>query len=197
MSAVTLEGPVGKKRAYRVRWRFRGQRPRKSLGSVSATEGNRRRDEIEETLRLINSGRLQIPRDVDATEFVFCAGRLDEAQKGTNHTLQDAIDAYLESRKGKIVEETYNEYEGRLRCVRDIIGGVDRPIDSIVLHDLQTFVERRQSKVAGDTIKRDLTRFFDMYRLADAKGRISRPLDFKQVMTIIKPTLHRKKKKPD
>jgi hypothetical protein len=57
-----LEGPVGKKRTYRVHWRFNGQRPRKSLGSTAVSEARRRRDEIAETLRLIETGRLETQR---------------------------------------------------------------------------------------------------------------------------------------
>ncbi|MBP87253.1 MAG: hypothetical protein CMJ64_11120 [Planctomycetaceae bacterium] len=197
MSAVTLEGPVGKKKAYRVRWRYNGQRPRKSLGTVTASEAKRRRDEIAETLRLLESGRLEIPAGIDATEFVFSAGRIEQARVASRQTLQAAIDAYLATRKGRITKETYEEYERRLNAVRDRLGGSDRVIDSISIHDLQQYVERRQQQVSGGSVKRDLTRFFDMYKLAAANGWISRPLDREQVMTILRPTIRRDKKKPD
>lgn len=95
MAAVTLEGPVGKKKVYRVRWRFNGQRPRKSLGSVSASDAERRRDEIAETLRLLEDGQLEIPSGMDETEFVFSAGRVEQARAASRQTIQAAIDAYL------------------------------------------------------------------------------------------------------
>lgn len=196
MSAVTLEGPVGKKKAYRVRWRYNGQRPRKSLGTVSEAEAQRRRDEIGETLRLLESGRLEVPTGIDAIEFVFSAGRIAQARAASRQTLQAAIDAYLGARKGRITAETFSEYERRLNAVCDRLGGPARVIDSIELCDLQRFVERRQQEVSGDSVKRDLTRFFDMYKFAAASGWITRPLDREQVMTILKPTIKRDKKKP-
>ena len=78
MAAVTLEGPTGKKRVYRVRWRYKGQRPQKSLGSISSAEARRRRDEIEETLRLLETGRLVVPDGLDETEFIFSAGLIPD-----------------------------------------------------------------------------------------------------------------------
>ncbi len=195
MAAVTLEGPIGKKKVYRVRWRCNGKRPRKSLGSVTADEANRRRDEIEETLRMIDDGRLEIPPRADETEFVFSGGRVEQSRRATQRTIQDCIDAYLESRQ--VGADTYDEYERRLRTVRDALGEPSRTLDSITIQDLQAFLASRQTKVSGDTAKRDLVRFLDAYKLAAASGWIAKPLNRDDVLTIVTPTIARKKKKPD
>ena len=144
MAAVTLEGPVGKKRVYRVRWRYNGQRPRKSLGVVAERDAEARCREIEDTLRLLESGRLHIPSDVDETEFIFSAGRVEQVRKASRRTVQDTI----ESRQ--VGKDTHDEYERRLRTVRGAIGGPSRSIDSITVHDLQ-------DSLADHTIGRSLT----------------------------------------
>ncbi len=196
MPAVTLEGPLGKQGVYRVRWRYGGRRPRKSLGPIATRDAERRRDEIEETLRLIEAGRLTVPAGVDATEFIFTGGRIEQVRQALQHTVQAATDEYLNSRRGRICDGTYKEYEIRLRTVRNAIGA-ERTIDSITIRDLELFASERQQSVSGDTTKRDLIRFLDAYKLAAAKGWISKPLNPDSVMMIITPTLLRKKKKPD
>ena len=62
---------------YRVRFRFGGQSYKRSTKTSDKREARSVQGRVEETIRLIERGRLALPPHVDAGDFIFSDGKLN------------------------------------------------------------------------------------------------------------------------
>ena len=61
---------------YHISFRFGGRRFKRSLRTKSRREAEARRVRIEENIRLVESGRLELPADIDIPSFLLSDGKL-------------------------------------------------------------------------------------------------------------------------
>ena len=66
---------------YHIAFRLGDRKFKKSLRTKSEIEAEARRHRLEENLRLVESGRLSIPQDCDASVFLMSDGKLNESPK--------------------------------------------------------------------------------------------------------------------
>jgi len=59
-------------------FRFGGNKYRRSLRTTKKPEANSRLGRLEENIRLVESGRLEIPPDADAAAFLLSDGKLNQ-----------------------------------------------------------------------------------------------------------------------
>lgn len=95
---------------YHVAFRFDGQKFKKSLRTRDARAANARLHGIDETIRLIENGRLTVPDDVDLGTFLFSDGRRGQdktqAPKRRLRTLRQFADAFMASLPAGALEKS-------------------------------------------------------------------------------------------
>ena len=84
-----------KTKTYRVRFRFRGVDYNRSLKTTEAVEARGALARVQETLRLLSRGRLDLPGDVDPAAFILSDGRLSSPRREAKHvTIGRLLDDY-------------------------------------------------------------------------------------------------------
>ena len=63
---------------FNVVFYFRGKKCTRSLRTKDKKEANTRRVRLEETIRLVESGRLVIPEEADAVTFLLSDGHIQQ-----------------------------------------------------------------------------------------------------------------------
>ncbi|MFO0792426.1 MAG: hypothetical protein U0805_23440, partial [Pirellulales bacterium] len=80
---------------FRVGFRFDGQQFKRSLKTADRREAEALRGRIDDTIRLIERGRLELPPDVDPATFILSDGkRSGEKERRERLTLEQLIDRY-------------------------------------------------------------------------------------------------------
>ncbi len=77
---------------YHIGFRYAGRRWKRSLDTTNSQIAERARVRVEENLRLVQQGRLDVPSSVDVAEFLLFDGKLSfVAHPATDHSLADTI----------------------------------------------------------------------------------------------------------
>ncbi|NQT38036.1 MAG: hypothetical protein HQ581_11130 [Planctomycetes bacterium] len=63
---------------FHIRFRIGSRKFRRSLKTKSESEAETRRVRLEETLRLVESGRLTVPANVDVATYLLSDGQLEQ-----------------------------------------------------------------------------------------------------------------------
>jgi hypothetical protein len=84
--------------SYRIIFRFGGRRFARSLDTADRREAKSALTRLEDNLRLVEVGRLDVPPGVDLFSFLVSDGRLNGKPKDQDWlTLKEFFDRYVES----------------------------------------------------------------------------------------------------
>jgi integrase len=174
---------------YRICFRYAGKRVKRSKTLKITDEGkaHARCAAIEETIRLLDSGRIRVPDGVDPFDFIISGGRLTEAPKvavratPTIMTLADLFHAYVEEAQtveGK--ESTRNTVGYHIDHLSDakLLGG-SRVVAEITENDIQGYVNARAKQrwrgipISRDTIEKELTTLGVIWRWGNRRGLVA------------------------
>ncbi len=149
-----------------VMFRFAGKQFRKSTEILNKTEAISTKYRIEETLRLLRQGRIEIPVDADPGVWIYSAGKIKQKQSSRDSqdkTLNSICQSYLKDQVSK-ADKTRNCEEIHIRHLKRFYKD-SILFPSITLEQLQKYVHhRRQMKyrdvhISGKTIRKELVTF--------------------------------------
>lgn len=153
-------------RVFRIRFRFAGRRVNRSLRTKDRKVARSVLGRVEETLRLIEQGRLEIPLKTDPATFILSDGKV-RSRPSTVESVslrrllklyQERLPAGAKEATTIGLEETHINHFLRLLPASNLA-------DTITNSDLQRYVEKRLTEKHGkrfispDTVKREMDTF--------------------------------------
>jgi integrase len=158
--------------AYYCTFRFQGRRYYFTIGNVSASQALAKGVEADETLSLIERGRLIVPEGVKLEDFVASGGKAPViSPRPETITLRQMINSYLATHaNGTIEHNSLGTARTHLNQVATSLGEKFR-IQSLTLLNLQEHVDRRRKKgLAAVTLKKEVATFRACWNWATHSG---------------------------
>ena len=157
--------------------RFNGKRFVRSLKTENETVAVTKKLRIEETLKLIESGRLDVPVNADFMTFLLSDGKLVAKPKPQNQLrINELFDRVFATLPAENLEPTTVRVMQIHRRHLERNLGLRMVVQTIKLVDLQSYVtERAKAKtrngtVTGTTIKKELDTLRTVWRWAVDRG---------------------------
>jgi len=144
--------------AYYCTFRFQGRRYYFTVGNVSEAQALAKGAEVNETLALLERGRLSLPEGVALQDFVAAGGKAPKVSaRPETVTARQLFDSYLATHSNGTVEESsLRTTRTHLNQFAQTLGERFR-MQALTLLDLQGHVERRRKKgVAPVTLKKEM-----------------------------------------
>ena len=139
-------------------FRFRGKRYYFAIGNLTEQQAKAKGSEVDETLDLIERGRLTIPEGVSLEDFVAAGGKIPAVSaRPETITVRQLFDYYLKTHgNGTIETSSLKTAKTHLNSIAETLGERFR-IQSLTVINLQEHVERRRKKgVAPVTLKKEV-----------------------------------------
>jgi hypothetical protein len=143
---------------YHCTFRFQGRRFYFAIGKVTEPQALAKATEVDETLALLERGRLVVPEGVRLEDFVASGGKAPVlAPRPETVTARQLFDHYLTTHaNGTIEENSLGTARTHLGQVRESLGERFR-IQSLALVNLHEHVDRRRKKgVSPVTLKKEV-----------------------------------------
>jgi integrase len=179
MASVHRDEKSGK---YRIQFRLEGRQYQRSLKTTKLRDARAILGRVDETIRLVELGRLEIPEDIDPAAFVLADGKLDKPKKKTQALrLKDLIATYQESLPPGAKEPT--TLQGEQLHFKHLFRhfGLNRLVSAVKVVDVQKYVaDRLQESYRGrpisvDTIRKEIATFRMVWNWALAQERLEKP----------------------
>ncbi|MEK6238122.1 MAG: tyrosine-type recombinase/integrase, partial [Planctomycetales bacterium] len=168
---------------YHISFRFGGVQFNPSLKTKDRPEAERKKVLVEETISLLNAGRINLPDNLSRQEvlrFILSGGK--QAMKPVIKKvadLQTVIDEYFESYiAGKEPSTIAGERIHVNHFVKEL--GATIPFARITKDVLQQYAAARQKKkgqrgrkISGKTVKKEFRTFSQIWKTAQAKGYVT------------------------
>lgn len=158
---------------YYIGFRFGGKKFKRSLKTRSQTQATARKLRLEETIQLIEAGRIDLPSVVDVPTFLLSDGKL--VQK---HSIPDFRIAELSKQffadlpKNALELSTIKMMKIHDRHLRRILGNRFN-VALLTYNDLQKYVNKRSKQpgnrgrtISGSTIKKEIATLRGMFAWA-------------------------------
>lgn len=166
---------------FHIAFRFGTKRYKRSLKTKIERKAEATASHVEENIRLIEAGRMELPDDVDVPTYLMSDGKLREKPKAVNNIrLNDLESAYQQATPDGSLEPTTLKTIGvHLRHICRILGGKTN-LRAIRMADLQRYVTerskesgRRGNQVSSATIRKELATFGSLWNWAEANELVS------------------------
>ena len=167
-------------RFYNIVFRFGGQKFTRSLKTADRRDAESRRQRLEENIRLVESGRIEIPHDADIPTFLLSDGKIDRKPRVAKAIrIKDLFKEFFSSLpRGNLEESTlYGMKIHRGHLLR--LFGDAFPVQRLILSDLQEYVGkrskepgRRGNKVGANTINKEIVTFRSVWNWAVDMGKL-------------------------
>src|SRR5262245_52897707 len=133
-----------RRRHFRIVFRFRGERYNVNLKATAQKEANACLARLEENLRLVERGRLEVPAGADFGLFLLSDGKLEQpVQLVRAVTLAEMFADYQTNFTAGAKEViTRNMEDIHMKHVARILGG-DTPVTAVTAGTVQQFVDVR------------------------------------------------------
>jgi len=144
--------------AYYCTFRFQGRRYYFTVGDVSEAQAIAKGTEVDETLGLLERGRLALPEGVLLEAFVAAGGKVPTVSaRPETVTARQLFDRYLDTlSNGTVEESSLSTARTHLNQFAKTIGERFR-LQGLALLDLQGHVDRRRKKgVSPVTLKKEM-----------------------------------------
>lgn len=160
-------------------FRFGGKKFRRTLGTSNLKKANRKLARLEETIELIEAGRIELPSNVDIPTFLLSEGKLE-----VKHTIEDRkmgqlFTEFFESiPDGSLEPRTIAQMKSH-RVHLEGFFGKKFSLVKLSFNELQKYVVKR-SKGKGirgrttnsNTIKKEIVTLRSLWKWCVASGRI-------------------------
>jgi len=174
---------------YTIRFRFQGRNVHRSLGTGDRRKATGISSRIEETIRLLESGRIEVPNGTDPIDFIFADGKQREKPiKGNSLGLREFYDAYMNKLPVGRKEASTLYGEGiHLKHLKRHLGP-SRKLQSITKADLQDYVSYRLKEkhhdktIQPDTVRKELVTFRMLWNWGVQEGLLTGPSPTKHVV---------------
>jgi integrase len=156
--SLVMAGVRKKGDAYYCTFRFQGRRYYFTVGTLTEEQARAKGVEVDETLDLIDRGRLTVPDGVALEDFVAAGGKCPVVSaRPETVTARKLIDRYLETHaNGTVEENSLGTARVHLNQFAETVGDRFR-VQGLTLLDLQKHVDRRRKKgVSAVTLKKEV-----------------------------------------
>lgn len=175
MASITRDGRSGN---WIVMFRWNGRQIRRSTGTGNKRDAELVRARVEETLRLLKLGRLEMPADADAGTWLMSDGKVARQQP---HAVQFGVicDEYLGSQQDK-AESTLAGEHIHVRHLKRLLG-TQKVGNEISLRNLQHYANERLQemsrgrRISGKTVRKELTTFRQIWGWAKRQKFVQNP----------------------
>lgn len=161
-----------KSRNFRIRFRFGHQRFNRSLRTDNEKAALSVCARVEETLRLIEQGRIDVPEGIDLGKFVLSDGKIQQSTTHKAISVAELLALYeadlIKSKKEDSTVRTERTHISHfLRLMK-----LKQPVRAFTFYDLQNYVDRRLSDkcknrpISCETVQRELTTFTSIWKWA-------------------------------
>ena len=165
---------------YNIIIRFGGKRFVRSLKTTDEDEAMARKHRVEENIRLIESGRLELSGNADVVTFLLSDGRISSKPVVTTIlTLSSLIEQFFDAiPEGNLEQTTLDGMNLHCRHLKRLLGE-KFTVQNLGLDDLQTYVSTRSKEktrkgtVGSNTINKELVTFRTMWGWAKDRGKLS------------------------
>lgn len=183
MASIFLDPASG---VFQLRFRYEGQSYKRSLKTADEKEARSVQGRVEETLRLIERGRMDIPEGADPGIFILSDGkRLAKKEARVIRTLGDLFETYRKQTPAgskEVVtlngERTHEKHLLRLLKPNRLLKG-------LLIRDLQEYVDARLEEkwcdklIQPETIQKELTTLRLVWNWAVEQGYLTGPRSLK------------------
>jgi len=151
---------------YRIRFRFGGKPFKRSIKTHDAGEAEGVVARVEETIRLLERGRLDLPPNADPGVFIMSDGKLNGKQTAKQgYTLHILLNLYKKSLPNGAKEQTTLKTEEThiSHLLRHLKGS--KIAQSVTVANMQNYVDRRlrdsyrDKPIRPDTVKKEVATF--------------------------------------
>lgn len=133
---------------------------------------------MEDTIRLLEQGRLEIPKDTDPATWIMSGGKIDTRHRKSNDRLETVCASYFKDQIDK-AESTRSNEQTHIRHLNRVLGE-RTTLDDIDLKKLQGYVSKRLKEkhcgksISGKTIRKELVTFRQIWTWAKVHKYTSR-----------------------
>lgn len=174
---------------HHVKFRFAGKQYRRSLRTKMRRTVEASACDIEENIRLIEGGHLELPEDADVATFLPSDGKLLGKPLPTSAiTVGTIFDKYQKSIPADAMEATsLKTARIHMRHLQRLMGA-NKPFRTITTADLQTYVTKRSKEqghrgsISAATIRKDIATLCSRGNWAIAQGEITKPFPRKGIV---------------
>jgi len=164
---------------YRIRFRYGGRPYKRSIKTVNQAEAAGVVARVEETIRLLERGRLEMPADADPGVFIMTDGK--QVKKTTSeraHTLEGLLATYQESIPLGAKAETTIITEGL--HIAHLLGHLKKakPMQKVTTSEMQGYVDKRlrdsyrKKLIRPETVRKEVATFRLIWNWAVAHGHV-------------------------
>ena len=174
---------------YHIRFRYGGNPFKRALPLADSREAERVCGVVEETIKDLKRGRLEMPGDADPGAYLISGGKLtgkpkpassDTPDDDVPFTLGRVFDTYLETLTPGSKEANTLETEAVHSRHFNRVLGESLPFEGVGVGTLQTYVNARSKEgVARDTIRKELATLRAIWGWAYKRHHISSPAGWK------------------
>lgn len=168
---------------FRLVFRFGGRRFSRSLRTKSDKAANACLARLEDNLRRVELGTLELPNGVDIASFLISDGRLNDRPKAKPaYSIEMLLDEYQSSVDGESLEQT------TLDCIKIHVRHLKRAfpgpfqVQSLEFGHLQAYVDKRAKakgrhgrSLSSTTIKKEIATFAAAWLWASNNGIVTAP----------------------
>ena len=167
---------------YRIRFRFDGRQYKRSLKTADGREARAMLGRIEETILLIERGRITLPENADPATFILSDGkRTGEKPERDALTLKTLFTTYTDELPKGVKEESTLQGEGihikhLLKHLRS-----SATVQNLTVSEVQGYVKSRAKDkwrgkpIRSETIKKELTTLRLIWNWAVEQGYLTGP----------------------
>lgn len=158
---------------YSIIFRFGGRKFSRSLKTGDKKQALARLVRLEENLRLVEAGRLEIPTGADVPTFLLSDGKIDRPFTLKSFSLIELCEQFSDAiPKGSLEDSTQQTLFVHMRHLRRIFGDAFQ-VQKLAMSELQDYVKVRSAEpglrgqnVDASTISKELGTFRSMWNWA-------------------------------
>lgn len=169
---------------YHIVFRIGKQKLRRSLKTKCSEEAASRHIRIEENLRLVAAGRLEVPEDADLVTFLLSDGKLN---RKINVPKRTQLGKLFEQYKRNLPEDAMEDnslYTAKIHMhhVAEILPA-DLQLRDLSTEHLQDYINKRTQqpgrfgrKISATTVRKEIATLQSLWKWASSQGYVQIPL---------------------
>ncbi len=179
MAYLELDSTSG---IYRIRFRYQGRPYKRSIKTVDAVEAVGLVGRVEETIRLLERGRIEMPADADPGLFIVSDGKqVKKTVTERADTLEELLATYQKSIPPGAKAETTICTEGL--HIAHLLGHLKKakPMQSVTTSDMQAYIDKRlhdsyrKKPIRPETVRKEVATFRLIWNWAVTHGHVVGP----------------------
>ena len=164
---------------YHITFRFGGTRFKRSLKTKNERRAVAASVRLQENIRLVESGRMELPQTVDIPTFLLSDGKLNGKPTTTTLRIGNLYSTYTEAIPEGALEPTTLKTVGLHTRHLTRILGARKPFHSLTVSELQRYVTTRSKEpgksglVSAGTIRKEISTFGAHWNWASTKNFVT------------------------